>query len=164
MILEVHRLKTLYKRGREMDRKADARKKLKIGNLIVMVGLDNMYPDQLNTLYGMLVWSKYTLQNHLDILDLWKCKGHDMLTGKLKEESKYQYKVIENRKAENRKKIWIGGLFVKAGLDVMYPKEIYILYGMIVWCKEFLEENPDIVDTWKKLGADLEQKNGEKSD
>lgn len=147
-----------------MERKADARKKLKIGNLVVMLGLDYMYPYKLNILYGMLVWSKYTLQNHVDVLDLWKSKGHDMLIGELKEEKKYQYPAMVNRKAENRKKIWIGGLFVKAGFDVMYPREVYILYGMLVWCREFLQENPDIVETWQKLGADLEQKKGEKSD
>ena len=141
-----------------MERKADARKKLKIGNLVVMLGLDYMYPYKLNILYGMLVWSKYTLQNHVDVLDLWKSKGHDMLIGELKEEKKYQYPAIVNRKAENRKKIWIGGLFVKAGFDVMYPREVYILYGMLVWCREFLQENPDIVETWQKLGADLEKK------
>ncbi len=141
-----------------MERKEDARKKLKIGNLVVMVGLDYMYPRNLNILYGMLVWAKYTLQNHTDVLDLWRSKGHDMLTGKLKEEKKYRYPAIINRKAENRKRIWIGGLFVKAGFAAMHPKETYILYGMLVWCREFMQQNPDILKTWKKLGADLEQK------
>ena len=140
-----------------MERKEDARKKLQIGNLVVMVGLDYMYPRELKILYGMLVWSKYSVQNNPKILDIWKDAGHDMLTGKLKADKRYKAQPIMNRKADARKKIWIGGLFVKAGLDSMHPKEAYVLYGMLLWCKEVLQANPSITSTWKEAGRALEE-------
>jgi len=60
-----------------------------------------------------------------------------------------------DRKAETRKKIQLGGLVVKAGLENMYPKEAYILYGMLLDCKKVLEFRPDIKEKWALMGKEL---------
>ncbi|WP_342226330.1 conjugal transfer protein TraD [Rickettsia endosymbiont of Urophora cardui] len=49
-----------------------------------------------------------------------------------------QKAVTFDRKADARKKIMLGGLFVKAGLDYLYPESAYILYGILLDCKEQL--------------------------
>lgn len=59
------------------------------------------------------------------------------------------------RKADARKKIMLGGLIVKAGLDYLHPENAYILYGMLVDCKEQLTLNSKIIDKWKNKGKDL---------
>lgn len=60
-----------------------------------------------------------------------------------------------DRKAETRKKIQLGGLMVKAGLENMHPKEAYILYGMLLDCRKVLESRPDIKEKWASLGKIL---------
>ncbi|MCZ6901305.1 MAG: conjugal transfer protein TraD [Rickettsia endosymbiont of Ixodes persulcatus] len=37
-----------------------------------------------------------------------------------------------DRKSDARKKIMLGGLFVKAGLDYLHPENAHILYGMLL--------------------------------
>lgn len=60
-----------------------------------------------------------------------------------------------NRKEDARKKIQLGGLVVKAGLDYMHPAEAYILYGMLLDCKRVLELKPEVKSRWGQLGKEL---------
>lgn len=60
-----------------------------------------------------------------------------------------------DRKEDARKKIQLGGLLVKAGLDHMHPKDAYILYGMLLDCKRALEIKPEVKERWANLGKDL---------
>ena len=60
-----------------------------------------------------------------------------------------------DRKEDARKKIQLGGLLVKAGLDHMHPKDAYILYGMLLDCKRALEVKPEVRERWGNLGKEL---------
>ena len=60
-----------------------------------------------------------------------------------------------DRKEDARKKIQLGGLFIKAGLDHMHPRDAYILYGMLLDCKRALEVKPEVKNRWKELGKGL---------
>lgn len=60
-----------------------------------------------------------------------------------------------DRKAETRKKIQLGGLIVKAELDYMHPEESYILYGMLLDCRNVLAAKPEVKNRWKELGREL---------
>jgi len=60
-----------------------------------------------------------------------------------------------DRKADARKKIQLGGLLVKAGLDHMHPNDAYVLYGMLLDCKRALKAKPEIKQRWAKLGQEL---------
>ena len=60
-----------------------------------------------------------------------------------------------DRKADARKKIQLGGLIVKAGLDYMHPQDAYILYGMLMDCRRTLENRPDVKKRWAHLGKEL---------
>ena len=60
-----------------------------------------------------------------------------------------------DRKEDTRKKIQLGGLIVKAGLDHMHPNDAYILYGMLLECKQNLQEKPEIKNRWAALGKEL---------
>lgn len=66
-----------------------------------------------------------------------------------------QKAITFDRKADARKKIMLGGLFVKAGLDYLHPDNAHILYGMLLDCKEQLITNPKIIDKWKNKGREL---------
>ena len=63
--------------------------------------------------------------------------------------------IVFDRKSDARKKIHLGGLLVKAGLDYMHPQEAYIIYGMLLDCKRVLGTKPEIKNRWKELGKDL---------
>jgi hypothetical protein len=60
-----------------------------------------------------------------------------------------------HRKEETRKKIQLGGLFVKAGLDHMHPKDAYILYGMLLDCRRVMQSKPEVRERWSNLGKEL---------
>ena len=60
-----------------------------------------------------------------------------------------------DRKEDARKKIQLGGLFVKAELDHMHPAEAYILYGMLLDCKRAMQEKPAVKERWAKMGKEL---------
>ena len=60
-----------------------------------------------------------------------------------------------DRKADARKKIQLGGLLVKAGLDHMHPNDAYVLYGMLLDCKRALKTKPEIKQRWAKMGQEL---------
>lgn len=60
-----------------------------------------------------------------------------------------------DRKADTRKKIQLGGLIVKVGLDELHPDDAYVLYGMLLDCKSALQERPEIKKRWASLGKEL---------
>lgn len=60
-----------------------------------------------------------------------------------------------DRKEDTRKKIQLGGLLVKAGLDYMHPQDAYVLYGMLLDCKRALEVKPEVRERWASLGKEL---------
>jgi hypothetical protein len=60
-----------------------------------------------------------------------------------------------DRKLDARKKIMLGGLFVKAGLDNFYPHDPATLYGMLLHCKEVMTAKPEVLAKWKELGKEL---------
>ena len=62
---------------------------------------------------------------------------------------------IFDRKTDARKKIMLGGLFVKAGLDHMHPRDAYILYGMLFDCKRVMGLKPEVKERWANLGKEL---------
>ena len=62
---------------------------------------------------------------------------------------------IFDRKTDARKKIMLGGLFVKAGLDHMHPRDAYILYGMLLDCKRVMGLKPEVKERWANLGKEL---------
>jgi hypothetical protein len=61
----------------------------------------------------------------------------------------------QDRKMDARKKIMLGGLFVKAGLDSFYPHDPATLYGMLLDAKAALQTNPDIRIKWQNFGKEL---------
>lgn len=61
----------------------------------------------------------------------------------------------EERKLDARKKIMLGGLFVKAGLDNFHPYDPATLYGMLLDAKARMRENPALKDKWKEMGKEL---------
>ena len=60
-----------------------------------------------------------------------------------------------DRKEDTRKKIQLGGLFVKAGLDYMHPHDAYVMYGMLLDCKRALEKKPELRERWAGMGREL---------
>ncbi len=60
-----------------------------------------------------------------------------------------------DRKEDARKKIQLGGLFVKAGLDHMHPHDAYMLYGMLLDCKRAMQAKPEVKNRWKEMGKEL---------
>jgi hypothetical protein len=60
-----------------------------------------------------------------------------------------------DRKEDARKKIQLGGLLVKAGLDHMHPKEAYVLYGMLLDCKRAMDVKPEVLERWATMGKGL---------
>jgi len=59
------------------------------------------------------------------------------------------------RRADTRRKIMMGGLIKKAGLDYLHPDNAEVLYGMLLENKQQLETNPATINKWKELGKDL---------
>lgn len=62
---------------------------------------------------------------------------------------------LQGRKADARKKIMLGGLFIKAELDHFHPHDPATLYGMLLDARNQMQNNPKITDKWKNLGKDL---------
>ena len=62
---------------------------------------------------------------------------------------------LMDRKEDARKKIQLGGLFIKAGLDQMHPQDAYILYGMLLDCKRAMQVKPEVKERWATLGKEL---------
>lgn len=60
----------------------------------------------------------------------------------------------QQRKEDARKKIMLGGLFVKAGLDHFHPHDPATLYGMLLHGKELLNDSNNAT-RFKELGKDL---------
>lgn len=70
--------------------------------------------------------------------------------------------VNTDRKLDARKKIMLGGLFVKAGLDHFYPHDPATLYGMLLYCKRAMEIKPELLAKWKAMGFELIEHKAEK--
>lgn len=61
----------------------------------------------------------------------------------------------QERKEDARKKIMLGGLFVKAGLDHFHPTDPATLYGILLHAKKILEEKPEMAAKWREMGKEL---------
>lgn len=64
---------------------------------------------------------------------------------------------LQQRKNDTRKKIMLGGLFVKAGLDHFYPHDPATLYGLLLYAKDLLQK-PSFAQKFKDLGKELMKK------
>lgn len=61
------------------------------------------------------------------------------------------------RKQDTKKKIMLGGLIIKAGLDYLHPQDVEVLYGMLLTDKKLLNNNPEIAECWREIGKDLKK-------
>lgn len=62
---------------------------------------------------------------------------------------------FQERKADARKKIMLGGLFVKAELDHFHPHDPATLYGMLLDAKTRMQADPTLTNKWRTLGKEL---------
>ena len=62
------------------------------------------------------------------------------------------------RKEDARKKIMLGGLFVKAELDHFHPHDPATLYGMLLEAKNRMQDDPTLTNKWRTLGQELMKK------
>ena len=62
---------------------------------------------------------------------------------------------VQERKADARKKIMLGGLFVKAKLDHFHPHDPATLYGMLLDAKTRMQDDPTLTNKWRTLGQEL---------
>jgi hypothetical protein len=65
----------------------------------------------------------------------------------------------QTRKEDTRKKIMLGGLFVKAELDHFHPHDPATLYGMLLDAKNRMQDDPLLVAKWRTLGQELLKQN-----
>lgn len=73
-----------------------------------------------------------------------------------------KYRVNKNRAALKRKKalkkkIALGGLVVRAGLGYLYPKDVEVLYGMLLANKKLLSIKPELSEECQKIGKGLKK-------
>lgn len=61
------------------------------------------------------------------------------------------------RKQDTRKKILLGGLVIKAGLDYLHPQDVDVLYGLLLANKKLLTNKPEIAAKWREIGKDLKK-------
>jgi hypothetical protein len=68
-----------------------------------------------------------------------------------------QLKILSQqaRKEDARKKIILGGLFVKAELDHFLPDDQAILYGILLDAKTRMQADPTLTNKWRALGQEL---------
>jgi hypothetical protein len=62
------------------------------------------------------------------------------------------------RKEDARKKIMLGGLFVKAELDHFHPHDPATLYGILLDAKNRMQDDPLLAGKWHTLGQELMKK------
>lgn len=61
-----------------------------------------------------------------------------------------------DRQADARKKIMLGGLFVKAGLDHFHPHDPALLYGLLLEAKSRLsKDGKPLENHYRQLGKEL---------
>lgn len=58
-------------------------------------------------------------------------------------------------KKDTKKKIILGSLVVRAGLDYLYPKDVQVLYGMLLANKKLLRVKPELVEICREVGKSL---------
>lgn len=74
-------LKMMLKREKELERKADARRKIMLGGLIIKAGLDYLHPHDASVIYGMLLDGKRAMQDSPDLKDKWRVMGRELVVG-----------------------------------------------------------------------------------
>ncbi len=62
---------------------------------------------------------------------------------------------LQEGKADARKKIMLGGLFVKAELDHFHTHDPATLYGMLLDAKTRMQDDPTLTNKWRTLGQEL---------
>lgn len=77
-------LKMIMKRERELERKADTRKKIMLGGLIIKAGLDYLHPHDASVIYGMLLDCRQALHNQPRLKAKWRSMGREITVPKLK--------------------------------------------------------------------------------
>lgn len=60
-----------------------------------------------------------------------------------------------DRKKDAHRKIMLGGLIVKAGLDYFHPLDPATLYGLLLHDKNLLNADPNFAEVCKNLGKEL---------
>jgi hypothetical protein len=63
-----------------------------------------------------------------------------------------------DRKKDTHKKIMLGGLVIKAGLDYFHPQDPATLYGLLLYGRRLLETDPAFADRFKIMGKELMEK------
>jgi hypothetical protein len=63
-----------------------------------------------------------------------------------------------DRKKDAHKKIMLGGLIVKAGLDYFHPNDPATLYGMLLHGKELLDKDSSFAQKCKEAGKEIMEK------
>ena len=63
-----------------------------------------------------------------------------------------------DRKKDAHKKIMLGGLVIKAGLDYFHPHDPATLYGLLLYGRRLLETDPAFADRFKIMGKELMEK------
>lgn len=61
----------------------------------------------------------------------------------------------KERKADTRRKIMLGGIIIKAGLDYLHPHDARVIYGMLLDGKQLLETKPWLIEKWRNMGKDI---------
>lgn len=68
------------KKQKMLDRKADARRKILMGGLVVKAELQNLYEEDASILYGMLLDCKKTLEVRPELKSRWQKLGEELLS------------------------------------------------------------------------------------
>ena len=63
-----------------------------------------------------------------------------------------------DRKKDAHKKIMLGGLVIKAGLDYFHPHDPATLYGLLLHSKQLLNTDPNFAQVCKNIGKELMEK------
>lgn len=66
------------KKHKLFDRKADTRKKIQLGGLLIKAGFDYMHPNESYVLYGMLLDCNRALNLKPELKDRWKKLGIEL--------------------------------------------------------------------------------------
>lgn len=95
-----------------------------------------------------------TLKNHYEGRIMQSIKNSIANSTKQNHQQKTQF-ITEQRKADTRRKIMLGGLIIKAKLDYLYPEQAQIIYGLLLDCRNALQDKPELAKKWQLLGEDL---------
>ena len=62
---------------------------------------------------------------------------------------------VLKRKRAIKKRALLGGLVIRAGLGYLYPKDVEVLYGMLLANKKLISMQPERVETCREIGNGL---------